>query len=187
SLAPPPVPPTARPPPPPRPRPPPAPPPEDGREQIAQPAERPQIGQIEVGPTGPPPPPLRWAPAAHPRTEPASPTAGERAIAAQLVVLLAFVGVAQHVMRFVDLFEPIGGAGIIGVPVGMVLLGKATKRLLDLVHCRRFGHAQDLIVVLRRRHQPLSPCGPRCRPRSSASPCHLSTTTRAGRISMPAS
>src|SRR5437773_172781 len=112
-----------------------------------------------------------------------------RTIASHLVVPLALVRIAQHVVRLVDLLEALGRLSVVGIAIGMVLLGKAAERLLDLVHRRGLGDPQDLVIVLRRRHQPVSPSGlggvsPLSRDRS---PCHVSTTTRAGRISAPPS
>src|SRR5207249_1052638 len=70
---------------------------ENRREQIPQPAERAQVGKVELGPRPPRPPARRTArPTAAPRSR-------ERPVAAQLVVPLAFFGIAQHVVRFVDL------------------------------------------------------------------------------------
>src|SRR5207249_12335562 len=46
--------------------------------------------------------------------------------------------------------------------------------LFRSIRRRRLRDAEDLVIVLGRRHQ-------------AASPCHVSTTTRAGRISTPPS
>src|SRR5204862_1177367 len=78
----------------------------------------------------------------------ATPGSRERSVAAQLVVLLPFGGIAQHVVRFVDLLEALRRLRLVGITVGMVLLGESAKRLLDLVRGRRLGHAESLIVVL---------------------------------------
>src|SRR5437660_817702 len=78
----------------------------------------------------------------------ATPGSRERPVAAQLVVLLPFVGIAQHVVRFVDLLEAVRRLRLVGVTVGMVLLGESAKRLLDLVRGRRLGHAESLIIIL---------------------------------------
>src|SRR5207253_3143571 len=83
--------------------------------------------------------------AARPR---AAPRSRERPVAPQLVVLLALLGIAQHVVRFVDLLEALRRLRLVGVAVGMVLLGEPAKRLLDLVGGRRLRNTQDLIVVL---------------------------------------
>src|SRR5207237_9610676 len=70
---------------------------ENRREQIPQPAERAQVGKVELD-ARPPRPPARRA--ARPT---AAPPSRERSVAAQLVVLLTFFGIAQHAGRFVDL------------------------------------------------------------------------------------
>src|SRR5205807_1751769 len=87
--------------------------------------------------------------AARPAARPtAAPRSRERPVAAQLVVLLTFFGIAQHVVCFVDLLEALRRLWLVGVAVGMVLLGEPAKRLLDLVRGRRLRNTQDLIVVL---------------------------------------
>jgi len=138
-----------------------------------QPAERAEIGEIEID--GPP------------RTLGRPRCSRIGAIAPQLVILPPLVGVAQDVVRLVDLLEALGRLGF-GVSIGMVLLGEPAERLLDLVHRRGLGDAKDLIIVLRGGHQPPSPRGRDAAPPSSGrSPCHVSTTTRAGRINAPPS
>ena len=53
-------------------------------------------------------------------------------VRAELVVLAALVGVAEHLVRFVDLLE-LGLGGLVArVDVGMELPGKLAERLLDL-------------------------------------------------------
>src|SRR5213080_1706067 len=156
-------------------RPPPA---EDGREQVAEPAERAEIREIEVDPPG------------AGRTGASAPTrARVRAIASQLIVSLALVRIAQHIVRLVDLLEALRRLSVVGIAIGMVLLREPAERLLDLVHRRGLGDPQDLVIVLRRRHQPVSPSGlgDVSSPSRDRSPCHVSTTTRAGRISAPPS
>src|SRR5256886_12676634 len=97
---------------------------EDRREQVAQSAERAQIGQIELGIGA-------WC---RPATAPVPLTgARERSIAPQLVVLLPLLRVAQDVVRLVDFLEAVGGLRIVGITIGVVLLGEAAKRFLDLV------------------------------------------------------
>src|SRR5690349_3696399 len=135
---------------------------EDRREQIPETAERAQVGDVEVDVSG------AWS-------RPASTRAcrpRERPIAPQLIVLLALLGIAQHVVRFVDLLEAFGGLWVVRVAVRMVLLREPAKRLLYFVGGRRLRYAQRLVIVFRGRHQP-------------ASPDHFSTTTRAGRINAP--
>src|SRR2546430_3197734 len=78
-------------------------------------------------------------------------------------------------------------SSVVGIAIGMLLLGEPPKRLLDLVHRRRLRDPEDLVIVLRRGHQPLSPRGRGdCAPPSCGRPsCQVSTVTRAGRISAP--
>ena len=97
-------------------------------------------------------------------------------VSTELIVLLALLGIAQHVVRFVDLLEALGRLRVIGIAVGMVLLRQPAERLLDVVGGRRLGDTEDLIVVLAG-HQPVvsGAAGP--------SPRHCRTATRAGRIS----
>src|SRR5437660_161819 len=152
---------------------------EDAREQVSQPAERAEIRQIEIDSGA-----LRPGPRA-----PRPARSGIRAVAAHLVVALALRGIAQHVLRFVDLLEALGRLSVVGIAIGMVLLGEPPKRLLDLIHRRRLRDPEDLVIVLRRGHQPLSPRGRGdCAPPSCGRPsCQVSTVTRAGRISAPLS
>src|SRR5256885_7083817 len=67
---------------------------EDRREDVAQPAERAEIGEIEIS-TLEGPPPTR-------------PRARVRAVAPQLIVLPPLLSVAQDVVRLVDLLEALG-------------------------------------------------------------------------------
>src|SRR5689334_11714434 len=137
---------------------------EDRREQIPETAERAQVGDVEVDVSG-----ARRRPAS---PSPRSCRPRERPIAPQLIVLLALLGIAQHVVRFVDLLEALGGLWVVGVAVRMVLLREPAKRLLYFVGGRRLRYAQRLVIVFRGGHQP-------------ASPDHFNTTTRAGRINAP--
>src|SRR5207245_799318 len=78
-----------------------------------------------------------------------------------LVVLLPHLRVAQDVVRLVDVLEAVGGLRIIGITIGVVLLGEAAKRFLDLVGRRRLGHSEDLVIVSLRSHLlpvPAPPC-----------------------------
>src|SRR5207247_3975719 len=97
---------------------------EDRREQVAQSAERAQIGQIEIGIGA-------WC---RPATAPVPLTgARERSIAPQLVVLLHLVRGAQDVVRLVDLLEAVGSLRIGGITIGVVLLAVAARCFLSLV------------------------------------------------------
>src|SRR5213078_926201 len=153
---------------------------EDAREQVPQPAERAEIREIEVDPG-----------ALRPGACPAAPSPGPivRAVAAQPVVALALLGIAQDVVRLADFLEALRRLGVVGIAIGMVLLGEPPKRLLDFVDRRRLRDPEDLVVVLRRGHQPLSPRGrgAPAPPSCGRPPCQVSTVTRAGRISAPLS
>src|SRR5438128_2440772 len=88
---------------------------EDRREQIAQTAEGAEVGKVEIDaeiPAGRP-----TTTAARPPTRPGP---GERPIATQLIVLRALLGIAQHVVRLVDLLEALGRLRILGAPVGLI-------------------------------------------------------------------
>src|SRR5947207_15618191 len=89
-------------------------PPEDAREQIPQPAERAEIREIELDRSGA----LRTGASTPPRPR-------VRTIASHLVVPLALVRIAQHVVRLVDLLEALGRLSVVGIAIGMVLLAKA--------------------------------------------------------------
>src|SRR5690606_1952537 len=67
--------------------------------------------------------------------------------AAHLVVLLAPLGVADHVVGGGDLLEPLLGGGVAGVGVGVVLAGQLPVRALDLLGGGRLRHAEDPVVV----------------------------------------
>src|SRR5206468_12825508 len=123
---------------------------EDAREQVPQPAERAETREIEADPGASPP-------GASPAPPPPGPIV--RAVAAQPVVALALLGIAQDVLRLVDFLEAVRRLGVAGIAIGMVLLSEPTKRLLDFVHRRRLRDPEDLVIVLRRGHQPLSPRG----------------------------
>src|SRR6266487_801708 len=123
----------------------------DRREDVAEAAK---IGDIEVA-------------AVLGRGTPTAAALGaERAVAAHLIVFLPLVSVAEHVVRFVDLLEALGGLRMVGTAVGMVLLGQPPEGLLDFVRRGGLGDSQHLIVVALCCHYW---------------PCQVSTTTRAGR------
>ena len=93
---------------------------------------------------------------------------GERAGAA--VVLLALLGVAEHVVGLGDLLEARLGLLVVGVAVGVVLARELAVGLLDLLGGRLLVDPERLVVV-----------GTRCHrlPRRYAA-----TTTRAGRMTL---
>src|SRR5436190_10650 len=129
----------------------------------------------------------RLAPGAWP--SPPSPSPIVRAVAAQPVVAFALLRIAQDVLRLVDFLEALGRLRVAGITIGMILLGEPTKRLLDFVYRRRLRDPEDLVIVLRRGHQPLSPRGggAPAPPSCGRPPCQVRTVTRAGRISAPLS
>src|SRR5207247_9031267 len=102
--------------------------PEDREEQVPQPPERAELRQIEldarVRGTAP-------APSARPSPR-AAVTArpGEGPILAELIVLFPLRGVAEHVVRFVDLLEALSCLWFAGIAVRMVLLGQPSHGAL---------------------------------------------------------
>src|SRR5439155_19799671 len=72
-------------------------------------------------------------------------------------VLFPLRGVAEHVVRFVDLLEALSRLWFAGIAVRMVLLGQPSEGALDLVDGGGLRDPEDLVVVLRRSHQPRSP------------------------------
>ena len=66
---------------------------------------------------------------------------------AELVVALAFFGVGEHVVGFVDLLELFLGHFIAGVEVGVVFLGELAVGALDLGVAGIFADAQHLVVI----------------------------------------
>src|SRR5438093_1236517 len=99
---------------------------------------------------------------------------GEGPILAELIVLFPLRGVAEHVVRFVDLLEALSRLWLAGIAVRMVLLGQPSEGALDLVDGCGLRDAEDLVVVLRRSHQPRSPSVAPPPPRPWP-PCHVST------------
>ena len=84
------------------------------------------------------------------------------------VVLLALLGVGQHVVGVRDLLEALLGLRVAGVGVGVVLARKGPVGLLDGIRIGVLGHAEDLVEVLL-----VQLCSPPC-----------DTTTRAGRMTV---
>ena len=79
------------------------------------------------------------APAAGPAAaEPARAGAGRHHLA-DLVVLLALLGVAEHVVRGGDLLEALLGVLVAGVRVGVVLLRELPVRARDVLLGRALG------------------------------------------------
>src|SRR6185437_11634377 len=78
--------------------------------------------------------------------------AAERTELAHLVVLLPFLGVAQHLIGLRDFFEALGGLGVVRIFVRVVLRRHLAVLLLDLVlFCRR-RDTEDRVEVLRLSH-----------------------------------
>mmetsp|Transcript_31547 Transcript_31547/g.87983 ORF Transcript_31547/g.87983 Transcript_31547/m.87983 type:complete len:466 (-) Transcript_31547:12-1409(-) len=75
----------------------------------------------------------------------AAPTLLVHAVRAVLVVPLALLGVAQHLVRHCDLLEQRLVAALVRVLLGRNL----HEGLLDVLGCRVLGHAQRLIVRIR--------------------------------------
>ena len=78
--------------------------------------------------------------------EPAEALAAEAALAAAEVVLLALLGIGEHVVRVRHRLEPLGCLGT-GVHVGVEFARQAAVRLLDLVWSGVTRDAEDLVVV----------------------------------------
>ena len=97
---------------------------------------------------------------------------------ADLVVLLALLGVAEHVVRGGDLLEPLLGLLVARVRVGVVLLGELLVGARDLLLGRALRHAEHRVVVL------LEPLALR---RHYALVLPASTFTIAGRSTRPLS
>src|SRR2546428_392070 len=112
---------------------------------------------------------------------------GEGAVLAELIVLLPLRGVAQHVVRFVDLLEALSRLWFAGIAVRMVLLGQPSEGALDLVDGCGLRDPEDLVVVLRRSHQPRSPsvAPPPPPPAPPWPPCPVSPVTRPCRLRAP--
>src|SRR5439155_10984961 len=90
--------------------------------------------------------PASSGPPTRPRSAEPSETRGSHV--PDLVVLLAFLLVAEDVVGGRDLLEAILGVLVPAVPVGVVLLGELPVGLLDLGGRGVLGVAQHLVVVL---------------------------------------
>src|SRR5262249_4597569 len=109
--------------------------PEQATEDVAESAAEALAVEVERGTT---------------RTEEAT-TAGTAALAhhlAHLVVGLALLVVAEHVVRRAHFLEPFLGSGVAGVLVGMELAREVLVRLLDVLCRRAVGHTEHGVVVL---------------------------------------
>ncbi len=70
-----------------------------------------------------------------------------KALSAKHIVLLTFFFVAEHSIRFVDLFEALLCLLVTFVLVRVVFHGQLSEGLLDLVFTGVFVHTQDLVVI----------------------------------------
>src|SRR5215467_3103726 len=66
----------------------------------------------------------------------------------ELVVLLAFVGIAEDLVRLVDLLELRLGGFVAWIDVGMELARQLAERLLQILVRGGLRHAEDRVVVL---------------------------------------
>ena len=69
-----------------------------------------------------------------------------------MIVLLAPLGVAKHLIRFGDLLEAIGGFCVVGILVRMVPGRELSVLLFDLVLCRRRRYTENRVKVFVLRH-----------------------------------
>src|SRR5262249_18199550 len=69
-------------------------------------------------------------------------------IGAERVVPAALLGVAQDLVRLVDLLEPLGGGLVPRVHVRMVLAGQPPVGLLDGLGVRALPDAENFVVSL---------------------------------------
>jgi hypothetical protein len=86
----------------------------------------------------------------HARVEPAARGRAAHAGLAQEVVLLALLGIGQHLVGLRDLLEALLGRRIVRMLVGVRLAHELAVGLLDLVGGRVAGDAERLVMV---RHQ----------------------------------
>jgi hypothetical protein len=98
-----------------------------------------------------------WAPAAPSPAGPLRPVEVLRLAAAarvllpvlsELVVFTAFLGVRQHLVGLVDLFELFFGRLIPGVHIRVVLARQFPIRFFDLIRFGVLADAQCLVVIL---------------------------------------
>src|SRR5207248_2250931 len=68
-------------------------------------------------------------------------------VRSELIVLPAFLGVAEDFVCFLDFLELLFGLLVVGIQVRMVLAGKFPVRLLDFVVLGGSRNAQDFVVI----------------------------------------
>ena len=130
-------------------------------EEIAEPAGVADVFEADVAETG--------AAAREATAEPAEAagSGARRDHLAHLVVLLALLGVAEHVVRGGDLLEALLGVLVPRVGVGVELLRELPVGARDLLVGRARRHAEHLVVVLL---EPLPLRSHRSTPRASRGP-----------------
>src|SRR5205085_8691964 len=85
-----------------------------------------------------------------------------RPFGAEHVVPAAALGVAQRLVRLVELLEALYGLRVVAIGVGVVLASERAERLLDLVLRRVRGHAEDLVIVPAHSTAHRESCRPSC-------------------------
>jgi hypothetical protein len=70
-----------------------------------------------------------------------------QSVVAELIVSLAFFGVAQHLVSLGAFLELFLGLFVAGVFVGMELDGQLSVGLFDLIRCGRFAYAKNFVIV----------------------------------------
>jgi hypothetical protein len=73
--------------------------------------------------------------------------AGVDAGVAELVIVLAFLGLGEDVVCFLNLLEFFGGGGIVLVHVRMKFAGELAVGLFDLIGRRGATDAQNFVVI----------------------------------------
>ncbi len=66
---------------------------------------------------------------------------------AELIECLTLLGVAEQVVGFLDLFEFVGGLGVVLVHIGMKLARQFAIGLFDLFGRGTFGDAQHFVII----------------------------------------
>src|SRR5207253_8741534 len=68
-------------------------------------------------------------------------------VRAKLIVLSAFLGVAEDFVRFLNLFELFFGLLVVRIQIGMILPSELPVCLLDFFFLRRSGHTKNLVII----------------------------------------
>src|SRR5581483_4547654 len=127
---------------------------EEPAEEVAETADVLEVDRLALEATGE---------AAVPAAEPArADAAGDHL--ANLVVLLALLGIAEHLVGGRDLLETLLGDRVALVGIGVVLLRELAVGALHLLVARTRRDAEDGVVVL------LEPLALRCHPSTPAAP-----------------